>query len=49
MSSHVIWVRCEKCGTSEGIPTSDVTLDDFDDNDWEGETISTPCRECKNE
>lgn len=48
MSSHYLYIACEKCGKAESIYTGDVTTEDFDDADWEMETIEVPmCIECK--
>lgn len=47
MSSHYVWVRCPRCGVSNDIYTGDTYLDDFDDEDWEGEAMSVVCKSCK--
>lgn len=48
MSSHYIYIQCENCKKVESIYTGDVTTDDFDDGDWEGEHIPVNmCIACK--
>lgn len=48
MSSHYINVKCQNCGKMEAIYTGEVTTYDFDDTDWEMETISvSKCIACK--
>lgn len=48
MSSHYVCVQCENCGKTESIYTGDATTEDFDDADWEGESIPVnKCIVCK--
>lgn len=48
MSSHYIYVQCKNCEKVEMIYTGDLTTDNFDDSDWEGEFIPVPkCLVCK--
>lgn len=48
MSSHYIYVRCQRCGKSESVYTGDVMTYEFDDADWEGEFIAvSKCLACK--
>jgi len=48
VSSHYIYVACQSCKASESIYTGELITDDFDDDDWEGETIEVPrCKTCK--
>jgi hypothetical protein len=48
MSSHYIYIACENCNQTEPIYTGDKVSEDFDDADWEGESISVPkCIACK--
>lgn len=46
MSSHYIYVSCstEGCDAFDSIYTGNESLDNFNDNTWEGETISVPCK-----
>lgn len=48
MSTHYIFVRCERCGVSESIYTGNADLDLFHD-DWEQSTIKVVCIKCKEE
>lgn len=48
MSMHYIYIRCGFCEKAESIYTGNIELEQFDDDDWEGETIEvTMCKDCK--
>lgn len=47
MSSHCIYVNCIECGKTESVYTGDIITNDFDNGDWEGESICATCIECK--
>lgn len=46
MSTHYLHLACsvEGCNTSETIYTGQAYTYEFDDDMWEGETISVPCK-----
>lgn len=47
MSSHCIYIQCFECGKQEALYTGRIYSEDFDDSDWEMETIGAVCIECK--
>lgn len=48
MSSHYLYVTCGNCNKQESIYTGDIETYEFDDADWEEETIHvSKCKECK--
>lgn len=46
MSSHYIYLSCSVpgCETRESIYTGEAFVYEFDDAEWEGETINVPCK-----
>lgn len=48
MSSHYIYISCMTCDKRESVYTGDKITDEFDCDDWEGDSIPVrSCIECK--
>ncbi len=48
MSSHEIFIQCDRCKKLESLYTGNLLSYQFDDEDWEGEFITVQyCIDCK--
>ena len=47
MSSHIIFIQCQRCNVIDQLYTGDADLEHFQNNSFEGEFLAAMCDECE--
>jgi hypothetical protein len=47
MSSHIIFIECQRCGVTDQLYTGNSDLENFQNNSFEGEFLKAICDECE--